>query len=492
MASLLSYMLVITSVYQIVDGEDCRGALGMVSRKITDEQISASHWLYYKPRPSKNQHYRPQLARLNIESSSGGWCSEDNAKYSTQYIQIDLLKNTKLTAIATQGRFDSHEYTQAYQISYQRDNEKKLRKYKENGKWKLFSGNTDNKGIVTNVLEHRIIARKIRIYPRGDEFTIYCMRLELYGCKWEHSKSDVASYTAPLGSVINGIDTRDYDAYDGTKSTSKNLIWGGIGKLTDDIYGEKSIASSSTSPWVAYNINKPKITFVFHKKRLIRKVMIHVLSDDRKINTFRRALIRMGTSDGNFSTVTEYSSTYKQLNKVGEMAVWIDMGEILTNRIQIEFTKSTEWLLISEILFSSDDYPPKRILPVPTVNDVAATVVYQTEPDTKDGEDLLNNHVTTKMGDATKGLSFPIILTITLVTSALFIVLTIVIYKTYVKKKTDHVVDSRDTVPSPQMPVIDKQAVSLLYDQQRMKFHTNTLLQHGMYIQSYNPNGINS
>lgn len=107
----------------------------MGTKEIADKQITASHWLYFQK--EKNMHYKPSLARLDLFSTSGAWCSEDNVEFPNQYIQIDLLKNTKLTSIATQGRINSYEYTQAYQITYQRDTGKKFRKYKEEGKWKV-------------------------------------------------------------------------------------------------------------------------------------------------------------------------------------------------------------------------------------------------------------------------------------------------------------------------------------------------------------------
>lgn len=173
------------------------------------------------------------------------------------------------------------------------------------------------------------------------------------------------------------------------------------GKLTDGIYGKKSIASAKTSPWVAYSMKSPIITFKFNKRRLVRKVMIHVLNDGKQINIFQRAIIRMGTQDGNFTAITEYTSNIDQLNNVGTMAVWINLGEILTRHIQIEFVKSSRWLLVSEVVFKSDEYPPKRLFPVPTVNDMAMEVVYQSVPDgdgEKNEKKLIRNHVSNNMG----------------------------------------------------------------------------------------------
>lgn len=104
---------------------------------IKDEQLNASHWLYFKT--GSSDHYSGKLARLNVKSPlGGGWCSEDNSEYKNQYIEIDLLINKKLTGLSTQGRAGtSAEYVQFYQITYQRDGEDFFRTYNTSGAWKV-------------------------------------------------------------------------------------------------------------------------------------------------------------------------------------------------------------------------------------------------------------------------------------------------------------------------------------------------------------------
>ena len=109
----------------------CNKALGMESGEIKDSQITASNWLY------KSKHYSPVNARLNSDTPSGGWCSAGILENDDQYIQIDLLKNTKLTGIATQGRSKNSEYIEKFQLMYQRDGENFFRMYNESGVWKV-------------------------------------------------------------------------------------------------------------------------------------------------------------------------------------------------------------------------------------------------------------------------------------------------------------------------------------------------------------------
>jgi len=111
----------------------CRKPLGMESGLIKDNQITASHWLH------KSKDYTPVNARLNSDTPSGGWCSDGIEENKDQYIQIDLLRNTKVTGIATQGRSRNSEYIEKFQLMYQRDGEDFFRTYNESGVWKVLN-----------------------------------------------------------------------------------------------------------------------------------------------------------------------------------------------------------------------------------------------------------------------------------------------------------------------------------------------------------------
>lgn len=150
-SSKTSYNLAIICVF-FLSFLDCVGALGMESGEIKDSQIKASKWLY------GGTHYAPAYARLNVKSSSGSWCSADIHEYKDQYIQIDLLKNTKLTAIATQGRHHSVEYIEKFQIKYQRDNEDFFRNYEEiQGTWKVGWIHTSHQLLTASVSHQRFV-----------------------------------------------------------------------------------------------------------------------------------------------------------------------------------------------------------------------------------------------------------------------------------------------------------------------------------------------
>ena len=101
---------------------ECISSLGMEDGRIKDSQITTSSVL-------KGRSPYGYQARLNQNIPPwGAWCPDNsegkiNEWNYDQYIQIDLLNLTKITAIATQGRqyLGGREYVRDYKISYRRD-----------------------------------------------------------------------------------------------------------------------------------------------------------------------------------------------------------------------------------------------------------------------------------------------------------------------------------------------------------------------------------
>ena len=100
---------------------ECTSPLGMADRsKIKDSQITTSSVL-------RDAYGWQARLRQNIPNW-GAWCLDVSGGSKTkknydQYIEIDLLKLTKITRIATQGREHAigKEYVKDYKISYSKD-----------------------------------------------------------------------------------------------------------------------------------------------------------------------------------------------------------------------------------------------------------------------------------------------------------------------------------------------------------------------------------
>ncbi len=104
-------------VISLLCHSECISLLGMADRTIKDSQITTSS--------VQHTAYGWQ-ARLHQNIPNwGAWCPDVSGGSKTkrnydQYIQIDLLKLTKITRIATQGReyAGGKEYVKDYKISY--------------------------------------------------------------------------------------------------------------------------------------------------------------------------------------------------------------------------------------------------------------------------------------------------------------------------------------------------------------------------------------
>ncbi|XP_031569132.1 zinc metalloproteinase nas-13-like [Actinia tenebrosa] len=119
-------------------------------------------------------------ARLYQEDDSsrkriGAWCATER---DNQYVGVDLGKDMRVRAIATQGRDDSHEVVQKYKLSFSSDGTN-YRFYQENGSDKVFDGNCDFFTPVINTFTPTR-ARYVRLHVVKASYP--CVRMELYGC----------------------------------------------------------------------------------------------------------------------------------------------------------------------------------------------------------------------------------------------------------------------------------------------------------------------
>ena len=92
----------------------CRDPLGIESGKIPSSAIVASS--------QYNQYYGPDRGRLRTEgegSYGGGWAAQYNDV--KQFLQFDLGKLTKVTAVATQGRSEANWMVTSYTLAYSVD-----------------------------------------------------------------------------------------------------------------------------------------------------------------------------------------------------------------------------------------------------------------------------------------------------------------------------------------------------------------------------------
>ncbi|XP_042332197.1 lactadherin isoform X1 [Sceloporus undulatus] len=173
----------------------CGESLGMETGAIANTQLSASsvHYGFLGL-----QRWGPELARLNNRGIVNAWTSSNYDR--SPWIQVNLMRKMRLSGIATQGarRAGRMEYVRAYKVSYSLDGrEFVFCKDEEQDQDKIFSGNVDNDGTVTNMFNPPITAQYIRLYP------VVCrractVRFELVGCEM-NVYFNMAGCSEPLG-----------------------------------------------------------------------------------------------------------------------------------------------------------------------------------------------------------------------------------------------------------------------------------------------------
>ncbi|PFX12512.1 Receptor-type tyrosine-protein phosphatase F, partial [Stylophora pistillata] len=123
-----------------------------------------------------DDRYKPFLGRLNANARGWGPKQRNDPK---DYLQIDLLYEHFICAVATQGSKESDEWTREYKINLSLDGAKFFA-YNETSIEKLFPGNSNRDSIVKNSLQEFVSAKFIRFQPTQRKVW-KVLRVEVYG-----------------------------------------------------------------------------------------------------------------------------------------------------------------------------------------------------------------------------------------------------------------------------------------------------------------------
>ncbi|EDO43328.1 predicted protein, partial [Nematostella vectensis] len=152
--------------------------LGVESGLIDNKAIRATSWITIDDNP-KN-------ARLNNIEGEGAWCPRTVDQ--SQFLEINIGHVTRVTSVATQGRFPVAEchvidaWVTKFALEYLDLDGMAWKNYTEQGVIKIFSGNTDLISTVNNVLTEKLITKAVKFRPK-EWHTRICMRVELYGSR---------------------------------------------------------------------------------------------------------------------------------------------------------------------------------------------------------------------------------------------------------------------------------------------------------------------
>ncbi|XP_035829229.1 discoidin domain-containing receptor 2, partial [Aplysia californica] len=304
--------------------------------------------------------------RIRQEIEGGAWCPRRQIKENVyEYLQIDLSRLSVITKVETQGRFGNgqgKEFVTEYLLEYQRE---------EGGPWFRFRNRNSEEKIRGNRNEYLadmrdvdppIIGRKIRFIPYSESPRTVCMRVEMYGCRWNDS---LMSYSMPQGHR-RGAEVDLYDfTYDGR--VDDNYLTGGLGQLTDGDIGETNFRLDTKKmgikgyEWVGWKNdsmgNKPvTILFKFDSVRNFSQVVFHSNNHYSKdVRIFRHAEI-FSSIGGEYFSAQSTKVNFKQDDYFeNARPVVLRMPNHIGRYVKIDLYFQARWIMISEVSFTSTE-----------------------------------------------------------------------------------------------------------------------------------------
>ncbi|KRY50589.1 Discoidin domain-containing receptor 2 [Trichinella britovi] len=384
---LLLFIKVVKS--SVVDFDDCHLPLGMESREIADEALTASssfdessvgpqnaRGLTYNRissgarRQSGQQLSSPNWASsIRTEQLGGAWCPRRQIRPDVhEWIQVDLGAARIVTAIETQGRYGDglgQEFTTGYSVEYWRPGMHGWYRYRNQHGQEVLQGNNDTSSAVKREIDSPFVASKLRIIPWSEHTRTVCIRFELYGCSFTDR---VVEYRMPQGYVGADRNLAD-ESYDGEQLANGTLV-GGLGQLHDRQVGTEPFTESAFR-WVGWRRSLTghwlDIKFIFNELRNFTSVQLHCAHFNRKsVAIFSAAqLFFVQDQEHEHHQPLEYSPSGEISSGRGVRWIVIPVQHQTAKILHIRLFFAAEWLLISEIEFDST---PAKIFSGPKQN----------------------------------------------------------------------------------------------------------------------------
>uniref|UniRef100_A0A8C7X676 Contactin associated protein like 3 n=1 Tax=Oryzias sinensis TaxID=183150 RepID=A0A8C7X676_9TELE len=120
-----------------------------------------------------------------LEDNSGGWSPLISDAY--QRLEVDLGERTKITAVATQGRYGSSDWLTSYLLMFS-DTGHNWKQYRQEDSLGSFPGNSNADSVVQHKLQQPAVARFLRLVPLDwNPSGRIGLRVETYGCPYSES-----------------------------------------------------------------------------------------------------------------------------------------------------------------------------------------------------------------------------------------------------------------------------------------------------------------
>ncbi|XP_058476501.1 contactin-associated protein-like 5 isoform X1 [Solea solea] len=132
--------------------------------------------------------YAAYNAKLNRRDGAGGW--SPMVTDQGPWIQVDLREQFEVTAVATQGRYDSWDWVSSYLLLYS-DTGRVWKQYRHEDGVGRFVGNVNSEAVVQNKLSQPVRTRFLRFIPLDWNPSGWMgLRVEVYGCSYKSYVAD--------------------------------------------------------------------------------------------------------------------------------------------------------------------------------------------------------------------------------------------------------------------------------------------------------------
>uniref|UniRef100_A0A3Q3X1B9 Uncharacterized protein n=1 Tax=Mola mola TaxID=94237 RepID=A0A3Q3X1B9_MOLML len=168
------------------------------------QPVQAGLGLELKIKPSRKSLLLPP-------AGAGGWSPLTSDRY--QWLEVSLGERTKITVVATQGRYGSSDWLTSYLLMFS-DTGHNWKQYRQEDSIGSFPGNSNADSVVQYKLQQPAVARFLRLIPLDwNPSGRIGLRLETYGCPYI---SDVVS--------LDGSSSLVYRWRPAPRRTSRDVI----------------------------------------------------------------------------------------------------------------------------------------------------------------------------------------------------------------------------------------------------------------------------
>uniref|UniRef100_A0A3P9J945 Contactin associated protein like 3 n=1 Tax=Oryzias latipes TaxID=8090 RepID=A0A3P9J945_ORYLA len=233
--------------------------------EVCDRQLVASlPQSSFRSSSQLSSSHAPGFAKLNRRDGAGGWSPLISDRH--QWLEVDLGKRTRITAIATQGRYGSSDWLTSYLLMFS-DTGHNWKQYRQEDSLGSFPGNSNADSVVQHQLQQPVIARFLRLVPLDwNPSGRIGLRLETYGCPYT---SDVMSFDGSSSALV-------YRPNPGSRETSRDVLTLKFKTLTNS--GMVLQVEEQEGHVLSLELDKGKLLLVFRKGRTLSSQAKHLIS----------------------------------------------------------------------------------------------------------------------------------------------------------------------------------------------------------------------